>query len=91
MSPDTGLYLLSSDENQALLMALGRGRGGEGFTHEEAERLLSWANRVRTFHTVLELVLCGQAKINVQNGDVVVTASEGGKGASFALPDCESH
>jgi len=50
--------IISDDEADKLILALGRGQ--ETFTHEEAESLIQWATEKRMGNSVLNLILDGR-------------------------------
>lgn len=62
--------LLSKDELEKLLVALGKTRGDRGFTEADAKIVQEWAVAARVAHNLLELALDGAISIDVEAGQV---------------------
>lgn len=71
--------LMTSEELDAIIMALARGRGDDGFTEEEAIAVIRWAELIRVGEAMLQNVLEGFCDIDWQNDDVLLKISEEGK------------
>jgi hypothetical protein len=63
------LYLcLTASEITRLLALLGRSRGPRGYTPDEAEALLDWANQARWAENTLRQVLSKEVGVDVREG-----------------------
>lgn len=65
---------LTEEEAEALLLAFMEERGGEGFTEEEAERILDWAEHARLDVILLQMVLKGVVGIDIKDDEIVFTS-----------------
>lgn len=68
-----------NDEQAAqLIMSLAESRGDEGFTEEEAQAVLDWANGAIINFALLNGVLDGDIFTDVEEGEVVFGITEQG-------------
>lgn len=51
--------MLNDDDCEKLIMALAKARGESGFTEEEVDILIEWANRTRMHYALLDMTLKG--------------------------------
>lgn len=57
--------LLSEAEGARLTLALTKPRGARSVTQGEIDRLVEWARYVRFWNAALDLTLCGEAYLDV--------------------------
>lgn len=77
LEPDRVYRCLTATEMNRLLALLSRRRGARGYTTDEAEVLLDWANQVRWGENLLRHVLSGEVGVDVREGAPYFIAPEG--------------
>lgn len=64
--------MLTDEEREKLIVALGVSRGDKGFTEEEVERIISWAEETLLNSALLDNVLDGYVSVDVaQDGELM--------------------
>ena len=71
--------ILSDEEIEKLVIALGIGRDGNEFTEEELLKVINWAEEVTIGHALLQNVMTGTVSVDVKDGEVVFNITEKGK------------
>jgi hypothetical protein len=69
-TPNEFASIISAEDQAKLLVSMSAARGEEGFTAEEAEKLIKWAQHYAIGWGMLQAAIDGLALINVGNADV---------------------
>lgn len=70
--------ILNDEQAQAFLLSLADVRKQEGFTEEEAQKVIDWAAESVISYSLFQGVISGDMYINVVDGEVVFGITEQG-------------
>ena len=68
--PDKSNPLINNEESMLLIMSLAVNRGEDGFSEDEAEKILQWANDAKLNFALLELALEGAVLVGCKGNEV---------------------
>jgi hypothetical protein len=75
------LEIITDAQAQAMISSLAMKRGKEGFTEQEAHKIVNWANEVLVFHEFFKLIVKGYIAIDVIDGEVCFSLTKAGNKA----------
>ena len=57
--------IISQEEREAIILALGEGRGDKGFSEEEALKAIAWAEDITISYALLQNVIGGLVSMDI--------------------------